>query len=67
MKEDLQRSIRERACALREADSRPEGRALGYWLQAEEEMTNQSTVGEEDPLAALDEKVPGAAGQRQKG
>ena len=46
---ELRREIEERARALWEADGRPEGRALDYWLQAEQEIVNQSVAGEEDP------------------
>lgn len=58
--EASRRLIRERAYALWEADGRPEGRELDYWLQAEQELGNLSDAGEEDPLANLDFLVPGA-------
>ena len=48
---ELRREIEERARALWEADGRPEGRALDYWLQAEQEIVNRSIAGEEDPPA----------------
>jgi hypothetical protein len=60
MNEALRRSIEERARALWEADGRPEGRELEYWLQAEREIMNQSDVGEEDPLVGVDDEEPGA-------
>ena len=47
--------IEERAYALWEANGRPEGRALDHWLQAEQEIVNQSVAGEEDPLAGIDQ------------
>ena len=50
--------IEERAYALWEADGRPEGRALDYWLQAEQEIVNQSVAGEEDPLQAYTRRRP---------
>ena len=53
---ELRRRIAERAYALWEADGRPEGRALEYWLQAEQEILTQSTAGEEDPLAGIDQE-----------
>ena len=60
MDEELKRIIRERAHALWEADGRPEGRERDYWIKAEEEFAGQSAVGEEDPLAALDDEPPAA-------
>jgi hypothetical protein len=59
MEPELRRSIEERAYALWEADGRPEGRALDYWLQAEQEIVNQSVGGEEDPLAGIDQESTG--------
>ena len=53
---ELRRRIEERAFALWELDGRPEGRALDYWLQAEQEIVHQSMVGEEDPLAGIDQQ-----------
>ena len=53
MGSELKREIEDRARALWEADGRPEGRALDYWLQAEQEIVNQSIAGEEDPPADL--------------
>ncbi len=58
--QNLREQIEARAFALWEADGRPEGRALDYWLAAEQEIVNQSSAGEEDPLAALDAMEPGA-------
>ena len=55
MDPELRRRIEERAYALWEADGRPEGRALDHWLQAEQEILNQSVAGEEDPLAGIDQ------------
>ena len=54
---ELRRRIKECAHALWEADGRPEGRALNYWLQAEREIVNQSIAGEEDPLAGIDQET----------
>jgi hypothetical protein len=61
MDEALRHAIRERAFALWEADDRPEGRELEYWLRAEQELapSHQSDAGEEDPLAGLDDLPPG--------
>jgi hypothetical protein len=56
MDEDLQHSIRERAFALWEADGRPEGREMEYWLRAEQEFAGQPAAGEEQPRAALEEE-----------
>ncbi len=53
-------AIEKRAYALWEEAGRPEGRALDYWILAEQEIVNQSSAGEEDPLAALDAFEPGA-------
>jgi hypothetical protein len=55
MDPELRHRIEERAYALWEANGRPEGRALDYWLQAEQEIVNQSVAGEEDPLAGIDQ------------
>jgi hypothetical protein len=52
----LQRSSAS-AHALWEAGGRPDGRALDYWLQAEQEIVNQSVAGEEDPLAGIDQEA----------
>ena len=49
--------IEERAYALWEADGRPEGRALDYWLQAEQEIVDHSVAGEEDPLAGIGQET----------
>ena len=54
---ELKRQIEDRARALWEADGRPEGRALDYWLQAEQEIVNQSVAGEEDPSVAFDRET----------
>ena len=56
MSPELRRRIEERAHALWEAAGRPEGRALDYWLQAEQEFVTQSIAGEEDPLAGIDQE-----------
>jgi hypothetical protein len=58
VEEQLRKRILERANALWEADGRPEGRDLDYWLQAEEEIVTQSVAGEEDPFEALDHEPP---------
>jgi hypothetical protein len=57
MDPELRRRIEECAHALWEADGRPEGRALDYWLCAEQEIMNQSIAGEEDPLAGIDQET----------
>ena len=57
MDPELRRRIEERAYALWEANGRPEGRALDHWLQAEQEVVNQSMAGEEDPLAGIDQET----------
>lgn len=54
---DLRRRIERNAYALWEADGCPEGRALDYWLQAEQELVNQSIAGEEDPLAGIEQET----------
>lgn len=59
MSPELRRRIEERAHALWEADGRPEGRALDYWLQAEQEFVTESIAGEEDPLAGIDQEPVG--------
>jgi hypothetical protein len=62
-REEIQRL----AHALWEEAGRPQGRALDYWLRAEQEIVNQSSAGEEDPLAALDSFEPGVLGGRARG
>jgi hypothetical protein len=57
MDPELRRRIEERAYALREADCRPDGRALDYWPQAEQEIVTQSVAGEEDPLAGIGQET----------
>jgi hypothetical protein len=57
MDPELRHRIEERAYALWEANGRPEGRALDHWLQAEQEIVNQSVAGEEDPLAGIDQET----------
>ena len=42
----LRGRIEERAYSLWESDGRPEGRALDYWLQAEQEILAQAEAGE---------------------
>lgn len=56
MSPELRERVEQRAYALWEADGRPEGRALDYWLQAEQEFVTQSIAGEEDPLAGIDQE-----------
>ena len=46
MDPELRHRIEERAYALWEANGRPEGRDLDYWLQAEREIVNYSMAGE---------------------
>lgn len=55
MDPELRRRIEERAYSLWESNGRPEGRALDYWLEAEQEIVSQSVAGEEDPLAGIDQ------------
>jgi hypothetical protein len=57
MDPELRHRIEERAYALWEANGRPEGRDLDYWLQAEQEIVNYSMAGEEDPLAGIDRET----------
>ena len=66
MDEEMKQAIRERAHALWEADGRPEGRELDYWLQAEHELLTQSVAGEEDPYIGLDHDEPGAWKEQEK-
>ena len=66
MEPELRRRIEEHAYALWEADGRPDGRAIDYWLQAEREIVThsivtQSIAGEEDPLAGIDQQARGRA------
>ena len=56
--EEMKRRIEERARELWEADGRPEGRDMEYWIKAEEELAPHSVTGEEDPMEALDHDVP---------
>jgi hypothetical protein len=58
MDPELRQRIEERAYALWEADDRPEGGALDYWLRAEQELFDQSIAGEEDPLAGIEQQTP---------
>lgn len=64
MDPELKQRIAERARALWEADDRPEGQALEYWLRAEQEVTGVSVAGEEDPLANVDQDLPGGVRPR---
>ena len=57
MDPELRHRIEQRAYELWEANGRPEGRALDHWLQAEQEIVNQSMAGEEDPLAGIDQET----------
>jgi hypothetical protein len=57
MDPELRQRIEERAYALWEAGGCPDGRALDYWLQAEQEIVTQSIAGEEDPLAGIDQET----------
>ena len=59
--------IEERAYALWEANGRPEGRALDHWLQAEQEIVNQSVAGEEDPLAGIDQETDRSQAHERRG
>ena len=49
MGEEAKQIVRERAHALWEADGRPGGRELEYWLRAERELLAELIAGEEDP------------------
>lgn len=59
MDETLRERVRRRAYELWEADGRPEGQELPYWLAAEREVAGLSDAGEEDPGAGLDDLEPG--------
>jgi hypothetical protein len=61
--EELRRRIETRARELWEADGRPEGRDIDYWIKAEEELAPHSVAGEEDPMEALDHDALGTAGK----
>ncbi len=61
--EELKRRIQARARELWEADGRPEGRDMEYWIKAEEELAPHSVAGEEDPMEALDHDVPRTSGK----
>jgi hypothetical protein len=56
---ELRRRIEEHAYSLWEADGRPEGRALEYWLRAEQDVSEQRTSGE--PV----EEAPRRKGRRE--
>jgi hypothetical protein len=47
MDPELRHKIEERVYSLWEADGRPEGRALHYWSQAEQEILDQAEAREE--------------------
>jgi hypothetical protein len=49
MDEEAKQIIRERAHTLWEADGRPEGCELEYWLRAEQELLAELVAGEPDP------------------
>ncbi len=63
--EELKRRIQARARELWEADGRPEGRDMDYWIKAEEELFPHSVAGEEDPMEALDLDAPGTSGKSE--
>ena len=63
--EELRRRIEARARELWEADGRPEGQDMDYWIKAEEELAPHSVVGEEDPMEALDHDAPGTPGKSE--
>jgi hypothetical protein len=65
MDPELRHRIEQRAYSLWELGGRPEGRALDYWLQAEQEIVNQSMAGQEDPLAGIDQEGREPGAQRQ--
>ena len=62
MDEDRRHAIRERAFALWEADGRPEGREMDYWLQAERELADRPAgAGREELLRqGVQDAVPDA-------
>ena len=49
MDPELRRRIEEQAYSLWETDGRPEGRALEYWLRAEQAVSEQPISDEEAP------------------
>jgi hypothetical protein len=49
MDPELRQSIEEHAYSLWEADGRPEGRALEYWLRAEQAVAEQPVADQEVP------------------
>jgi hypothetical protein len=49
MDPELRRKIEEHAYSLWEADGRPEGRALEYWLRAEQAVSEQPVSEQETP------------------
>ena len=49
MDPELRQSIQEHAYSLWEADGRPEGRALEYWLRAEQAVSEQPISDQEAP------------------
>jgi hypothetical protein len=49
MDPELRRRIEEHAYSLWEADGRPEGRALEYWLRAEQAVSEQPMSDQEAP------------------
>ena len=49
MDPELRQKIEEHAYSLWEADGRPEGRALEYWLRAEQAVTEQPAADQEVP------------------
>jgi Protein of unknown function (DUF2934) len=66
MDEEAKQIIRERAHTLWEADGRPEGRELEYWLRAEQELLAELVAGEPDPgTISLDHGELGAHRDRR--
>jgi hypothetical protein len=63
--EELKRRIRARARELWEADGRPEGRDMDYWIKAEEELFPHSVAGEEDPTEAFCHDASGTSGKSE--
>jgi hypothetical protein len=61
MNPELRAKVEERAYTMWENDGRPDGMEIEYWLKAEQEIVNQSAVGEEDPMPAVEKPAKRAA------
>ena len=55
MDDETRQAIEHRAYALWEEAGRPDGSALGYWLQAELELGIIKSVAPDDPFVTLQE------------